>query len=311
MPTTLTGLLLFVVLLLPGFAYTILKERNTPTTRRSSFRETVEIAAVSVVAGLVALLGLAGARAAWPGDTPDIASLLRDPGAYLETDHVLLAWWGIGLLALATVVSGAAGWKAGRRAPHVSVMSSWWRLFDEWPGDREIHVTCMLDDGSSLRGTAYSFNNASDETGDRDLILVGPIHYALPGEEEAPYGASAACVSVSRIVTLFVTYLEPEPTDPTSPHSEPSAWELRAPEVSTAAVPARTRDGLLAADAQRPADELDAVPSGQSPEPEREQDAARTWRQGYPVHPLLSEPVGSVSPAASAHRCDRPRQPPS
>lgn len=40
MPTTLTGLLLFVVLLLPGISYVAIRERGTPRQARSAFRET-------------------------------------------------------------------------------------------------------------------------------------------------------------------------------------------------------------------------------------------------------------------------------
>lgn len=55
MPTTLTGLLLFVVLLLPGFAYLVGKERNGTERRMSPFRETVAIVAASVTCELVVL----------------------------------------------------------------------------------------------------------------------------------------------------------------------------------------------------------------------------------------------------------------
>jgi Family of unknown function (DUF6338) len=53
MPTTLTGLLLFVVLLLPGFAYLVGKERAGTERRTSPFRETVAVVAASVATELV------------------------------------------------------------------------------------------------------------------------------------------------------------------------------------------------------------------------------------------------------------------
>lgn len=46
MPTTLTGLLLFVVFLLPGFAYLVGKERNGTERQTSPFRETVAVVAM-------------------------------------------------------------------------------------------------------------------------------------------------------------------------------------------------------------------------------------------------------------------------
>ena len=51
MPTTLTGLVLFVVLLLPGFAYVTGKERHTTGQRLSHFRETAAVVAASWTPG--------------------------------------------------------------------------------------------------------------------------------------------------------------------------------------------------------------------------------------------------------------------
>jgi uncharacterized membrane protein len=61
-PTTLTGLLLFVVLLLPGFAYLVGKERHGTERSLSPFRETVAVVAASITSELV-VLGLFCRRA--------------------------------------------------------------------------------------------------------------------------------------------------------------------------------------------------------------------------------------------------------
>lgn len=49
MPTTLTSLLLFVVLLLPGFVYLTCKERHGTERHISTFRETVTIVTASIM----------------------------------------------------------------------------------------------------------------------------------------------------------------------------------------------------------------------------------------------------------------------
>jgi hypothetical protein len=66
MPTTLTGLLIFVVLLLPGFAYLVGKERHGTERHTSPFRETIAVVAASVTSELAVLGVFAATRAAFP-----------------------------------------------------------------------------------------------------------------------------------------------------------------------------------------------------------------------------------------------------
>src|SRR5690348_8380297 len=107
MPTTLTGLLLFVVLLLPGFAYLVGKERHGTERRLSPFRETVAIVSASVTSELVALGIFAAIRTIWPSITPNVGALLIQGNLYLHGNqghrghYQIFAAWGIGLLALA------------------------------------------------------------------------------------------------------------------------------------------------------------------------------------------------------------------
>lgn len=95
MPTTLTGLLIFIVLLLPGFAYLVGKERNGTERRASPFRETAAVVAASITSELVVLGLFAGIRWQAPSSwTPDVGALIRHGGTYLRgtKDH---QWWGL------------------------------------------------------------------------------------------------------------------------------------------------------------------------------------------------------------------------
>jgi hypothetical protein len=94
MPTTLTGLLLFVVLLLPGFAYLVGRERHGVERRVSALRETVSIAAASITAELIVL---AATAVIW-ANTVDVADALKQPGDHAAT----LIPWGVGLLIAAS-----------------------------------------------------------------------------------------------------------------------------------------------------------------------------------------------------------------
>jgi hypothetical protein len=243
MPTTLTGLLVFVVLLLPGFAYLVGKERNGTERRASPFRETVAIVAASVTSEVVVLTLFGVARWLWPSVTPNAGALVRRPTAYLagtgtgSGHYAQVAFWLLAMLLLATALAYAATWPPIRRAvsklplvgsfPHDSTVSAWWILFEKWRtmhearvgGDVKLEVGCVLDDGAYVSGYLSSFNASADDSPDRDLILQFPIQYRPPGAQEPiPYlSASAVSIAASHIVTMFVGYLDPKAINPAGP----------------------------------------------------------------------------------------------
>jgi hypothetical protein len=224
MPTTVTGFLLFVVLLLPGFAYQVGRERSGAERRPPPFRETVSIVAASVISELVVLVVM------WPiwAWALDVHRLIREPGNYWEARPGLLAGWALGLLLLACALAYGSTlrrvrqWKVARKVlgeyPHESTMSAWWRLFEETRPDLPMdcrHVTCVLEDGSFVSGRLMSFNRSADDAADRELILGEPLKYGLRDDDaEMDYPAHAACVSARRIIVMYVTYLTPPPAPP-------------------------------------------------------------------------------------------------
>src|SRR5690349_3910353 len=103
MPTTLTGLLIFVVLLLPGFAYLVGKERHGTERHTSPFRETVAVVAASVTSEVVVLAGFAVLRWQLPSLTPDVGALIQHGSTYAADHYLSLAAWGLGMLAFAVL----------------------------------------------------------------------------------------------------------------------------------------------------------------------------------------------------------------
>jgi hypothetical protein len=224
MPTTLSGLFLFVVLLLPGFAYVVGRERHTSGQQFSAFRETAIVVAASVSFELVVLVAFAVIRTLWPGITPDVGALVRNSDAYLrgqngQAGHYgQVAIWAVAMLAASVALAYAATFSGFReiisrlagKYPHESTTSSWWTLFETWEQGRDIHVGCNLDDGSYVEGRVGSFSRESDDISERDLILIQPIRYRPSGSRAArPYAAGAVCLSAGKIVTMFVTYVDP------------------------------------------------------------------------------------------------------
>jgi Family of unknown function (DUF6338) len=227
-PTTLTGLLLFVVLLLPGFAYVIGKERHGTGQQLSPFRETAAVAAASVSFELIVLAIFAIVRTLLPSVTPDVGELVRNGAAYLRVHYGQVALWATGLLGLSVALAYSASLPKFRKGasrihlwrfyplkwmglyPHASTVSAWWTVFEDWGAERDIRVGCTLDDGSYVDGRFGSFSTEADDGPDRDLVLAEPIHYGPTGADSAfPYACSAMCVSARHIVQMFVTYIGP------------------------------------------------------------------------------------------------------
>jgi len=223
MPTTLTGLLLLIVILLPGITYVAIRERKTPEQRRSAFRETATVATVSIAANAAALGVFALVRARWPDATPDIGKTIKNTETYLQNNYAEVALWAVGILAGAIVIAAVAARIAGLRRPHPSVMSSWWLLFDDWlrhnikelgRDDIYVRAACYLTDGSTIEGTVEDFNRLTDETPDRDLILVAPItRQSANGQPVEELPTHAACISARDIRTMLVYYRSP-PEEP-------------------------------------------------------------------------------------------------
>jgi hypothetical protein len=236
-PSNLLGLLLFVVLLWPGFVYTTIRARRMPERQTTALRETVSIVLISLTA-LAAVLALFGlVRVIWPHRTPSVRSLIFAPGTYLRAYYVSVAWWGIAMLTVA--VGGAAVVAAlltstrvarvpvvGKLAvPHPSTMSAWWLAFNEWdPEEVDIHVGCVLDDDSYVSGRLHSYSQTAADVADRELLLAAPIHVRSKGGNAAVEIPNAGLVAVSarHLVTMTVSYVPraaaaPAPPAPAAP----------------------------------------------------------------------------------------------
>src|SRR4029453_14306244 len=108
MPTTLSGLLLFVALLSPGFCFLLRRERVVAGRRLSAFRETVAIVFASVVTLGVAFGLFTLVHLLLPTHTPDVGRLVRTSGGYAKQEYAYLSLWAIGVLLSACLLAFAA-----------------------------------------------------------------------------------------------------------------------------------------------------------------------------------------------------------
>ncbi len=211
MPSSFTGLVVFVLLLAPGFVFAAQHERRAPRRRRSAFGETVLVGLTSFLCDVAALLVFAVLRAALPDHTPDIGRLVREGRDYFDANYASIAWWAVGLLALACAFAFVLGRWPPKFAPifanDIAFRSAWWDLFEQYP-DSTVYVGCELNDGSYLGGELFTYNSDEDETVDRELALSAPIVYQAPGDDPVELeDVGAVSVSARQIKFMTVTYL--------------------------------------------------------------------------------------------------------
>ncbi|MGQ4401730.1 DUF6338 family protein [Streptomyces hayashii] len=225
MPTNVAGLVLLVVLALPGYVYHRAVDRHMPERVYTAFQELMSILFVSVAidVGVVGLLGCGSALGLWYG--PDVQALLDLPGQYVTRHFTQMAVWSsTALLAAAgfAYVLGCRWWarylpgawssrwqeRARRLEPQ---KSAWWLLFREHP-DAIVHLGCQLEDGSYLAGQLHSFSRAPVENSDRELTLRGDITYRAPGDTTAALlpRVNAVVISARQLVFVTVSYLPVE-----------------------------------------------------------------------------------------------------
>jgi hypothetical protein len=238
MPTTLSDVFLFVVLLLPGFVYQVGKERKGTERTTSVLRETAAVVVVSVISEFFVLIATSWL---WSRHI-DVGRLVREPRKYWLDHFATLAGWGIGLLLgaslaayLVTLFRGAKVPRWGHRVAkelkwirlnkrrpifaaarwvwrqityvHPSTMSAWGALFSDARAFETL-VDIRLTDGAWVSGSLMSYSTVGADTPDRDLILGPPIRWrGTKGKNLNNYPVGNVVISARQISAMFVTKL--------------------------------------------------------------------------------------------------------
>ena len=229
MPSSLVGAAITIALFAPGLAYVLRHERVLPARSHTELRETLQVVFASIVC--LAITGLLAAALRWalPKRTPDFRRLVQNPSQYALGHYVQLIWWSVGLLAAATIIGAVLAdrrviralmmvsrwrpirWIAGQTKTSISSVSAWYRVFhlfdEETPGP--IHIAVALDDGTVVEGRLFTFNVASEDNEDRDMVLSAPISLTTVDGVRHILGSQFTVISARHIVRLDVTHLYP------------------------------------------------------------------------------------------------------
>jgi hypothetical protein len=230
MPSTLSGLLIFVVVLTPGLLHYIQRRALSDQPQVSALVEAGTLTTVSLVTDLVAVGAFALIRWALPSHTPDPSALLLNGVNYAAPRLGYLVLWATALLsfssALAIVWARRPGFLANVPIfiPALIDTSAWVYEFEAAPKGTRVYVGCDLRDGSYIGGYLDWYNTNIEEVSDRDIALVAPITIrradgvvlateSREGAEETGKGDSQSLdfgvvvLSARDIATLYVSYL--------------------------------------------------------------------------------------------------------
>ena len=225
MPGSLTGLLIAIVVLFPGYLRYALRKRIFPTRRLPRAMEAAGVIVVAAVANTTVLLiyGLLRMLPFIREHSPSPTELIRDPAGYILLSESRLAWvaaWLIGLLLLSSALSAVLTlrpWPLNQLAqvlsPAIAETSGWYQVFvaDVPENSSVAYVICELLDGSYVSGDLAWFNTDPEEGPDRDIVLAPPfaILYTDGNTFESPTSDDVHRIVVSArdIRRIYVSYI--------------------------------------------------------------------------------------------------------
>lgn len=222
MPTTLTSVLLYAVLLLPGIAYVHESDRRHPSAKQSAFRETGKAFTVSIVAFGIMLIIVMIASFCSEVLRGAFVRFVRDPGGTFASYP--RTWIGAFLLYLAVSVALSI----------IAANKEWWQKIQvKWEKDGDIipesawesmlsrdldnksiqvdavrHANIMLKSGRRVRGQIATWSPRLEDDLDKAVVLLRPISVRTPESHEyiRLKGADKMVIHASEIEYLTVLF---------------------------------------------------------------------------------------------------------
>lgn len=219
MPSSLTGLVLFVVLLIPGFIHYIQRRRRVPQSSLSPLVETATLVSVSVFTDLLAIGVFGLIRTFAPDHTPDVRRMFVEGLDYTAPRVAYIVAWAVCLLTISSALAVLLAVRLGfvqklsdSATPIIRDIPAWYFVFESGPEGTSTFVGCDLRDGTYLSGQLDWYSTEVNEIADRDLVLARPITFYDPDGESQNVAFPRVIVSARDITRLYVSFIDP-PTD--------------------------------------------------------------------------------------------------
>lgn len=223
MPSSLIGLLISIVTLMPGFVYYTIRRQLVPTRRLSRTMEVAGFIVVAITSNAIVLILIALIRLLpWIPRVPySLTQVLRDPAEYLLANDTRLAM--VAILTVVIIVGASAlsavfayrlppfKYLSEKLGPAITETSRWFRIFEsQKPENSSVYVVCELRDGGSVGGRLDWFNTNPEEGTRRDIVLGPPLGVVRSiGNEfvQIPENISRIVVSARDIRYVYVSYV--------------------------------------------------------------------------------------------------------
>ena len=231
MPSTLSGLLVAIYTLIPGYFYYAVRRSVAPTRRVSTLVEAANVIVVAMITNTISLAfyGILQAVPWIRNHSPSIVDLIRDPSGYLLHSNSRLAYvgvWAIALLILSTILAVIFAYRVQKmirrsterifETTRITDESVWDHFFSAVaPDDCVIYVECYMQDGSYAAGSLSWYNTDIDDTPDRDIALVRPLVLtSVSGTDLMEPGYDQVMIISARdIRQIVVTYIARDAID--------------------------------------------------------------------------------------------------
>jgi Family of unknown function (DUF6338) len=237
-PATVGGVVTLVLLVLPGLAFELMRQRRRWGRGDSTFIEISRVLVAGLSLGGITYTVLAGISVLGPQSIVSLPGLFTNKSWLLH--HLLVAgWtaWAYGLVSVTLAALAAVILPSANAAGSIQMESSWVTCFERLPraiqeaqrlqSVPDARLSVRLNDGTVYVGNRaeYSGDLPSD---DRELVLTGPLIYLPPGKPATDakplHQWQRLIIRGGQINDILVQYI---PNTKTTKESPPDTSRLR------------------------------------------------------------------------------------
>jgi hypothetical protein len=209
-PTTAATLLAFVLFIVPGLVFELIRDRKRVSIERSTFRELAWVILVGLAASTVSVLILSGVRKIGRGTMPDVGSWIASPRPYFQHHYALIVGDIAVEVLLASVLAALVGFAMQRKPVFRTLPDpALWLAFNKGISAKgEPYVTIKQEDGSVLTGVARCLDWRATDS--EFIILESPLQSAVPGPGQliAQPSWSRVAVPFSTMTQIWIKFVE-------------------------------------------------------------------------------------------------------